>query len=104
MAVVFGMLSDAATGFTAIGVLRNFEITVQAEAKHARDANGAPTDSNFVAGPTTMSATVEVTGTPPAAAASITVGSDTFKVTKCTRKYSGEGDVYTADIEGEKDY
>jgi len=104
MALAFGMLEDATTGFNAVGVLRNFERTETAEAKHARDANGEPSDSNFVAGPITASATLEVTGTAPAAKAAITVGSDTFAITKVTRKYSGEGDVYTCDIEMEKNY
>lgn len=104
MAIVFGMLADATTGFSAIGILRNFERTETAEAKHARDANGEPSDSNFVAGPVTASATVEITGTAPSAKAAITVGSDVFAVTKCTQKYSGDGDVYVADVELEKNY
>lgn len=104
MAITFGMLSDAATGFTAVGVLRSFERTESAEAKHARDANGEPSDSNFVAGPVTASATLEVTGTVPAAKAAITVGSDVYAITKVTKKYDGDGGVHTCDIELEKNY
>jgi hypothetical protein len=99
MARAFGMLGAATTGFSSIGILRSYEETEPAEARYALDANGEPADANFVKGPKTISATVEIEGTIPDAAADVTIGAATYKVTKATRKWEGDGSVATADIE-----
>jgi hypothetical protein len=103
MARTFGMWSAAASGLTAIGIIRSFEATAQAEARYALDANGEPTKSQFVKGPKTFSATLEIDGTVPSAAAAVTIDSVTYKTTKVTSKYSGDGSVATVDVEGSAD-
>jgi hypothetical protein len=101
MARVFGMLADAITGFGAVVVLKNFKRATSAEAKYALTAAGVPEDSNFVTGPKTMSASAELNGTPPIAGTTeVTVGSDTFHLTKVEESYQGDGSAATCDMEG----
>lgn len=100
MAKTFGMLSHAATGFTAVGVLRDFKRASTAEVKYGLNASGVPDDSNCVAGPTTISASLEVDGTVPAAGTTITINSVVFGLTKCEQTWNGDGSVSTLDVEG----
>lgn len=100
MAKAFGMLSDATTGFTTV-VLRTFKRATSAEAKYGLTAAGVPDDSNFVAGPLTMSASAEINGAIPVAGTTeITVGTDVFHLTKVEESYEGDGSIAMVDIEG----
>lgn len=100
MAKTFGMLGAASTGFTAVGVLRSFKRATTAEVKYGLTAAGVPDASSCVAGPKTISATLEVDGTLPAAGTTLTVDSVVFGLTKVEQSWEGDGSVSTADIEG----
>jgi hypothetical protein len=100
MARTFGMLGAASTGFTAVGVLRNFKRTTQAEVKYALTAAGVPEASNCVAGPKTISATLEVDGTVPVAGSTLTVDAVVFGLTKVEQSWEGDGAASTLDVEG----
>ena len=101
MAKTFGMLAAATTGFTGVGIIRDYKRATNAEVKYGLAATGAPDSSNAVATPKTMSAELELDGTAPVAGTDdITVGTDVFHVTKSETAYSGAGEVATVSVEG----
>ena len=101
MAKVFGMVAAASTGFTAVGTVRSYKRTTQAEVKYGKTAAGVPDKSNCVAGPTTISAELEVDGTVPAAGVdSITISAVAHHLTKVEQTWSGDGEVSTLSVEG----
>lgn len=100
MAKVFGILSDATTGFTSIGKLTDYTETATAEVAYGRAAAGNPdADNGGILGPKTMSGKLEIDGTVPAAKTTITVGTTTYILTSVSKTYVIDG-VATCDIEG----
>jgi hypothetical protein len=101
MAKTAVMLADAVTGFTAIGTLTSFKRKTSAEAKYAKAATGAPDKSNVVAGPKTMSAELEISGTiPVAGTGEITVASQVYHTTSVEESWTNDGEFSTVSIEG----
>jgi len=104
MAKEFGHITGNGTAVSSIGTLVDLSITDSAEVAYSTDATGAPDgDNGGVMQPKTMSATLELSGTKPAAKTTLTLadslGSTTFILTKVGEEHK-QGVVRTCSIEG----
>ena len=92
MAKTFGMWAAATTGLTAVGTLRNFTKTTNAEVTYSRNAAGvADSDDGGIVQPVTVSGQGEVDGTVPAAGTTLTVDSVVYILTKVGTTYEVPG-------------
>ena len=92
MAKTFGISAGATTGFTAVGTLRNYTETTNAEVTYSRAAAGtADSDDGGIVQPKTASAQLELVGTAAAAGDTITVSGQAYIVTKASTTWEVPG-------------
>lgn len=99
MPKTFGILAAADTGLTSYGELSNFSRTGTAEVAYGTDVNGEPdSDDGGRLQPQTISFTMEVTGSPPAAKDVVTINLVNYIVTSVGEVYE-VGAAYKIDCE-----